>query len=106
MSRLKGNTKGAHNYHCGRLKLNSFKDWLLLAGNGLHNTAGTQATGADVQGSNGAIGKLMTHALQVGVKTTLCFDVGMADQIANLRGFAAECTLFAHWISSLYVEKN
>jgi hypothetical protein len=44
----------------------------------------------------------MAHALQVGVKTTLGLDVGMADKIADLRLFAAKIAFFAHDILRIW----
>ena len=78
----------------------------LLASSGLHNAAGAQAAGAHVDGGNGAVGKLMADALQVGVEAALGLDVGMADKIANLRGLTTESTLFAHWIFLPVYRKN
>ena len=70
----------------------------LLAHQGLGNSARADAAGANREGSHAAVGKLVTNALKVGVKTTFGLDIGMADKIANLGLFAAENAFLAHTI--------
>lgn len=55
-----------------------------------------QATGADIDRTCASISKLMPYFLQVWIKTALGFDIGMADQIANLWLFATKITFSAH----------
>lgn len=70
----------------------------LLAHQGLGDHPGADAAGANRESSHAAVSKLMPNALQVGVKTTLGLDIGMADKIANLGLFAAENAFLAHTI--------
>ena len=69
---------------------------LLGAGKRLADRAGTQATSAYAQSAHFAVGKLVTHTLQVGVETPFGLDVGMTHQVTNLRLFPAHITFSAH----------
>lgn len=69
---------------------------VLLALDRLGYYAGTQAAGANAHLAHCAIGSLVANALQIGFKSAFGFDVGMADQIADLGLFAAEFTFLAH----------
>jgi hypothetical protein len=70
----------------------------LLTHQGLDHNARAQATGAHGKSPHTAVRKLVTHTLEVGVKTTLGLDIGMADEVANLGLFAAENAFLAHTI--------
>ena len=71
-----------------------------LAGDRLGHQPGTQATGAHVDGAHFTVGKLMPHALQVGVEPAVSFDVGVAHKVTMLGLFAAKFALLGH-ISSV-----
>lgn len=60
------------------------------------NHTGPQTTGADIQRPHSTVGFLMTHTLQIGIKTTFRLDVGMAHNIADLGLFTAKGAFFAH----------
>ena len=45
----------------------------------------------------------MAYTLQIGVKTAFGLDIGMADQIANLRSLATESAALAH---EIILQKN
>ena len=75
---------------------------VLLGNHGLIHSTGTNAAGADIEGAHRTISKLMANALQIGVKTALGLDVGVADIIAALGRFAAESAYLAHDILRIY----
>ena len=87
-----------------RTKSYSVADLGMLAGDGLVDHAGTQATRTDDQRAYHAVGKLMPHLLQIGIEAALGLDIGMADKVADLRFFTAEIAFFAHDLPP-YIEK-
>ena len=68
----------------------------LLANQRFHNKTRTQAASAHSQSRDATVRKLMAHALQIGVKAAFGLDIGMADQIADLRSFSTESAALAH----------
>lgn len=79
---------------------------IFLPGQRLGYQARAQAAGANAHSAHGAIRALMPDSLQIGGKAAFCLDIGMADQVANLRFFAAKITLFAHFILPLVYKKT
>ena len=65
-------------------------------GKRLGDMAGAQAAGAYAYGNHFARWKLMAHFLEIGAEPAVCFDVGMADQVAGLGFFSTKMTFFAH----------
>ena len=68
----------------------------LLTHRGFGHRARAQATGAHRKGAHATVGKLVTHALQIGVEAALGLDVGVAHHITDLGLFAAKNAFLAH----------
>ena len=71
---------------------------LLYTSNRLAHQTGTQATGTNTYRAHLSAGQLVAHIAQVGIKTALGLDVGMAYQIANLWLFTTKLTFSAHTV--------
>lgn len=67
-----------------------------LLSKGFCNMAGAQAAGAYTYGNHFARWKLMAYFLEIGVEAAVCFDVGVADQVAGLGFFSTKMTFFTH----------
>ena len=67
-----------------------------FAHEGLFHCAGTEATGANTDGTHATGRILVTDALQVRIKAALGLDIGMAHKVAGLGLFAANFTLLRH----------